>query len=315
MTERKPPRGQARAKTRGQNRKSAARRPPPDAGEPGIWLYGIHTVRAALANPRRRCLRLLATAEAARRLAPAAANGKKSRKSGSSVPTIEGPTIEGPTIEGPTIEGTAIEGPAIEAVARERIDRLLPEGAVHQGLALLAAPLPQPAIQEILALGHAPGGGGENFGRRVVVILDQVTDPQNTGAVLRSAAAFGAAALITTRRHAPPESGTLAKAASGALEHVPYVQVGNLARALEALKSAGFWCLGLSGDAESSLAAADPGGPLALVLGAEGTGLRRLTLEACDVMARLPTQGPIDALNVSNAAAVALYELLARREA
>jgi 23S rRNA (guanosine2251-2'-O)-methyltransferase len=294
MPERKPPRGprgRDRARTGGQSRKPTARRPPPGAAEAGIWLYGSHAVRAALANPRRRCLRLLATAEAGKRLAPALPDGEKSQKSANSIP-------------------------AIETVARERIDHLLPEGAVHQGLALLAEPLPQPAIQELLAPGRAPGSGAEESGRRrVVVILDQVTDPQNTGAVLRSAAAFGAVALITTRRHAAPESGALAKAASGALEHVPYVRVGNLARALDALKSAGFWCLGLSGDAESSLAAADPGGPLALVLGAEGTGLRRLTAEACDVMARLPTRGPIDALNVSNAAAVALYELLGRREA
>jgi 23S rRNA (guanosine2251-2'-O)-methyltransferase len=238
-----------------------------------------------LANPRRRCLRLLATAEAGQRLVPARPDGKNPQK-----------TVSSP--------------PEIETVARERIDQILPEGAVHQGLALLAQPLPQPGLQELLPL----ASGAKGSGRQVVVILDQVTDPQNTGAVLRSAAAFGAAALITTRRHAPPESGTLAKAASGALEHVPYVQVGNLARALDALKSAGFWCLGLSADAESNLAAADPGGPLVLVLGAEGAGLRRLTAEACDIMARLPTQGPIGALNVSNAAAVALYEVLGRAD-
>ncbi len=285
MPERKPSRGRDRAKPRGQSRNAAARRPPPGAGEAGIWLYGVHAVRAALANPRRRCLRLLATAEAGSRLAPASRDDEKSQEPGNSAP-------------------------AIETVARERIDHLLPAGTVHQGLALLAEALPQPAIQELLAASR----GAEESGRWVVVVLDQVTDPQNAGAVLRSAAAFGALALITTRRHAPPESGALAKAASGALEHLPYVQVGNLARALKALKSAGFWCLGLSGEAESSLAEADPGGPLVLVLGAEGTGLRRLTAEACDVMARLPTRGPIDALNVSNAAAVALYELLGRRE-
>ena len=200
--------------------------------------------------------------------------------------------------------------PAIETVARERIDQVLPEGAVHQGLALLAQPLPQPGLQELLPT----ASGAKESGRRVVVILDQVTDPQNTGAVLRSAAAFGAAALITTRRHAPPESGALAKAASGALEHVPYVQVGNLVRALDTLKAKGFWSLGLSGEATQNLTDADPGGPLVLVLGAEGTGLRRLTAEACDIMARLPTRGPIDALNVSNAAAVALYEVLGRAD-
>jgi 23S rRNA (guanosine2251-2'-O)-methyltransferase len=242
-------------------------------------------VRAALANPQRRCLRLLATAEAGKRLAPAPPDSAKPQKLGS-LPL------------------------AVETVARERIDHLLPEGAVHQGLALLAEPLPQPALQELLT----PCGDAEESGRRVVVILDQVTDPQNTGAVLRSAAAFGAAALITTRRHAPPESGALAKAASGALEHVPYVQVGNLVRAMDTLKAKGFWSLGLSGEATQSLTEADPGGPLVLVLGAEGTGLRRLTAEACDIMARLPTRGPIGALNVSNAAAVALYELLGRAE-
>ncbi len=306
MSERKPPRGRAtatpraksRAKLGGGSGKSAAGRPPQGAGDAGIWLYGVHAVRAALANPRRRCLRLLTTAEAGERLAQAMLDGENSQKS----------------------QKFATPTPAIEAVARERIERLLAVGAVHQGVALLAEPLPQPTIQEFLAHGRqsggATGGGPGGPGRRmVVVVLDQVTDPQNTGAVLRSAAAFGAAALITTRRHAPPESGALAKAASGALEHVPYLQVGNLARALDALKAAGFWSLGLSGEATQGLAEADPGGPLVLVLGAEGVGLRRLTAEACDVMARLPTQGPIDTLNVSNAAAVALYELLGRREA
>lgn len=294
MSERKPPRGRATAKSRGGSRKSTAGRPPQGAGDAGIWLYGIHAVRAALANPRRRCRRLLTTAEAGERLAQAMPDGDNSQKSDKS--------------GSPT--------PATETVARERIERLLPVGAVHQGVALLAEPLPQPAIQEFTALGRQSGGVTRESGRRpVVVVLDQVTDPQNTGAVLRSAAAFGAAALITTRRHAPPESGALAKAASGALEHVPYLQVGNLARALDTLKAAGFWSLGLSGEATQGLAEADPGGPLVLVLGAEGVGLRRLTAAACDVMARLPTRGPIDTLNVSNAAAVALYELLGRREA
>ena len=288
MSERKTPRGRARPKTRERSRKSTADRPSTGAAEAGIWLYGAHAVRAALTNPRRCCRRLLTTAEAGKRLGPAVLEGEKPQKSGFPVPVIE-------------------------TVARERIERLLSVGAVHQGLALLAEPLPQPALQEFLAPGRQPGIGNEESGRRpVVVVLDQVTDPQNTGAVLRSAAAFGAAALITTRRHAPPESGALAKAASGALEHVPYLQVGNLARALETLKAAGFWSLGLSGEADRSLAEADPGGPLVLVLGAEGVGLRRLTAEACDVSARLPTRGPIDTLNVSNAAAVALYEVLGR---
>jgi 23S rRNA (guanosine2251-2'-O)-methyltransferase len=255
----------------------------------------------ALANPRRRCRRLLLGPEAAQR---------------------HGPRID--ALLAAQRARDPAEAPSLEAVARGDIARNLPEGAVHQGLALLARPLDQPDLRAVLAGPGAQGVAEERAaegraaegraaeGRAVVVVLDQVTDPQNVGAVLRSAAAFGARALITTRRHAPPESGSLAKAASGALEHVPYLQVGNLARALETLKTAGFWGLGLSGEAERTLAEADPGGALALVLGAEDTGLRRLTREACDVMARLPTRPPIDALNVSNAAAAALYELLGR---
>ncbi len=286
MSERKPPRSRGRPRPGGPAKKTDKRRDPHASGETPVWLYGAHTVIEALANPRRRCRRLLLGPEAAQR--------------------------HGPRIEAFLAARRArdpAEAPSLEAVARGDIARNLPEGAVHQGLALLARPLAQPDLRDVLA---GPGIRGGAEGRVVVVVLDQVTDPQNVGAVLRSAAAFGARAVITTRRHAPPESGSLAKAACGALEHVPYLQVGNLARALETLKTAGFWGLGLSGAAERTLAEADPGGALALVLGAEDTGLRRLTRQACDVMARLPTRPPIDALNVSNAAAAALYEVLGR---
>jgi len=192
--------------------------------------------------------------------------------------------------------------------AAERTDpaalaALLPPGAVHQGLAALVEPLPMVDLAELLEdlPPEAPAR---------LLLLDQVTDPQNVGAILRSAAALGAAGVILTERHAAPESGALAKAASGALDVLPLVRVVNLSRAIEALKQAEFWCLGLAAEGEMTLAEAKPKGRAALVLGAEGTGLRRLTREHCDQLVRLPTQGPIDQLNVSNAAAIALYELL-----
>jgi len=190
-----------------------------------------------------------------------------------------------------------------EVVGRAVLDDLLP-GMVHQGLALSVSPLPQVGLPGLLA---------ELMDRPAVVIaLDHVTDPHNVGAILRSAAAFGAAAVIATSDHAPAESGLLAKSASGALEVVPYLVETNLARALDQLKAANFWCFGLAEDGAKALRAKDAARRTCVVLGAEGQGLRRLTRERCDLLVRLPTRPPITALNVSNAAAVALYELLGR---
>lgn len=274
-----PSRGPARAQApaRGRERKGGART---------VWLYGAHAVLAALENPRRRHRRLLLSPEAARR--------------------------HGARIEALRSAGRSLPEP--EAAAREQIETLLGPESVHQGLALEAAPLAAPDLEAVLA--EALARRGENAPTRgaprdaprpLVLVLDQVTDPHNVGAILRSAAAFGAAAVVVPGHNAAPESGVLAKAASGALEVVPYIEVTNLARALAQMKAAGFWSLGLAGEAERPLAEADPGGPLALVLGAEGSGLRRLTRESCDLLARLPTRPPLGSLNVSNAAAVALY--------
>jgi 23S rRNA (guanosine2251-2'-O)-methyltransferase len=143
--------------------------------------------------------------------------------------------------------------------------------------------------------------------RAVLLVLDQVTDPHNVGAILRSAAAFGAIGIVTQDRHSPPESGVVAKAASGALERMSWVRVVNLARALEDIAQAGFWRIGLTGDAETSLDRALGPARVALVLGAEGPGLRPNTREHCDALARLPISDAVESLNVSNAAAVALY--------
>mgnify|MGYP000058228128 CR=1 FL=1 len=198
--------------------------------------------------------------------------------------------------------GRGTQLPAVETVERDVIDKLVGRDVVHQGIAARVSPLPETDIYEICDLGRARE-------QVCVVVLDQVTDPHNVGAILRSAAAFGAIAVILTERHAAPESGILAKSASGALEHVPLVRVTNLARAMEELKAAGFWCIGLAAEAKQTLSSVKSGGRVAMCLGAEGAGLRRLTRENCDLLVRLPTAGPIDHLNVSNAAAISLYEL------
>ena len=192
-------------------------------------------------------------------------------------------------------------GISAETLSPDAISRALPQGAVHQGIALLCDPLPDLNLEDVVAL-KPPGS-------RLVVVLDQVTDPHNEGAILRSAAAFGAAAVVVQDRHAPPESGVLAKAASGALDLVPRVTVVNIARTLERLGRLGFWRIALASDGDSSLSEAANQGDVALVLGAEGAGLRRLVREHCDVSAHIPIASEIGSLNVSNAAAIAFYEL------
>ncbi|MBL6945989.1 MAG: 23S rRNA (guanosine(2251)-2'-O)-methyltransferase RlmB [Rhodospirillales bacterium] len=191
----------------------------------------------------------------------------------------------------------------VEKTDRREIERLLTPGAVHQGVALLAEPLEEVWLEDVFP---------RDDSRAIALVLDQVTDPRNVGAALRAAAAFGAGAIVMQRRHAPPETGALAKAASGALEVTPLVRVTNLARGLEDLKAAGFWCVGLDGKAETNIGEADISGRIALVLGSEGSGLRRLTLDHCDMVARIPITGKVESLNLATAAAVALYETARR---
>lgn len=241
--------------------------PPRRLGEQ--LLHGLHAVQAAWLNPQRQCHQLWLTAAA----------------TGSFAPVLAAASAAG------------LRRPPPQTVERTMLDGLLP-GAVHQGVVLDAAPLPETSLEALLA--SEP---------KLLLLLDQVTDPHNVGAILRSAAAFGADAVLLTDRHAPGQGGVLAKTASGALEHVPLITVVNLARTLESLRATGYWCIGLAEEGDQDIAAHDLSGKTALVLGAEGEGLRRLTRERCDVLARLPTQGAIGSLNVSNAAAVALYEV------
>jgi 23S rRNA (guanosine2251-2'-O)-methyltransferase len=181
--------------------------------------------------------------------------------------------------------------------------RLVARDAPHQGMVIEVEPLAEQWLDDVLA--DAPEGS-------LLLVLDQVTDPQNVGAILRSAAAFGVAGIVTQDRHSPPEGGVVAKAASGALERVPWIRVVNLSRALDEIGEAGFWRIGLAGDAEQTLAEALGPPRVALVLGAEGPGLRPNTREHCDALAKLPIADAIESLNVSNAAAVALYAARAR---
>jgi 23S rRNA (guanosine2251-2'-O)-methyltransferase len=201
-----------------------------------------------------------------------------------------------------TLDGTLPPDFPLELAGPEDLARLVARDAPHQGLVLECDPLDDLFIEDVLS-GDAD---------RPIIVLDSVTDPHNVGAILRSAAAFNAAAIITQDRHAPSEGGVLGKAASGALEVVPWVRVVNLSRALEELAEAGYWRIGLAGEAEATLSEALPSGPVALVLGAEGEGLRANVAGHCDALARLPISAAMESLNVSNAAAIALYAIATR---
>jgi len=201
-----------------------------------------------------------------------------------------------------TLDGELPADFTIEYAQAADLGRLVARDAPHQGLVLECDCLEDIFLDEVL----------DGDPSRPLVVLDQVTDPHNVGAILRSAAAFNAAAIITQDRHAPPESGTLAKSASGALEVVPWIRVVNLARALEEIAEAGYWRIGLAGEASATLGQAMSAGPIALVLGAEGEGMRQNIAQHCDALARLPISEAMESLNVSNAAAIALYAVATR---
>ncbi|MBS0251451.1 MAG: 23S rRNA (guanosine(2251)-2'-O)-methyltransferase RlmB [Proteobacteria bacterium] len=196
--------------------------------------------------------------------------------------------------------------PPVEHVSPRDLDSLLGPDTVHQGAALETEPLPEPDWHDLAASANG----------RPLIVLDQVTDPHNVGAILRSSAVFGASGLVMTRRHSPPLNGVLAKSASGALELIPVALVANLARALDELKAVGFAVVGLDGQGEQTIEALDWSKPTALVMGSEGKGLRELTRKTCDCLARITTDDALASLNVSNAAAIALHAaLIARKQA
>jgi len=240
----------------------------------GLWLFGLHAVEMALANPNRRIDRLLATPEAAQKLS----NKNLTRAQLS----------------------------YLEPADRSAIDEAVGPDKVHQGVAVKVQPLPDMDTHDSLE-------GLSSDEPALIVALDHVTDPHNVGAVLRSASAFGARALLTTKHNAPDETGVLAKSASGALESVPIVRVTNLGRSIKDYQDAGFWVVGLDASGNDEIDKMEMPSRCVLVLGAEGEGLRPGVRSACDFMARLPMTGPMESLNVSNAAAVSMFEWMRQR--
>lgn len=233
-----------------------------------LWIFGRHACFSALVNPKRKIHQILLT--------------KSSKEEFLSLHLSK---------------STALPAPQI--VDTRVLESIVGENAVHQGIALELSPLEEPSLEEICKKASE---------RAIILVLDQVTDIQNIGAILRSAAAFGINALVLTEYNAPTETGAMARAASGALELIPIVRATNLAQALDALKDHGFWCVGMDGEAKASLEEISKFEKLALVMGAEGKGMRRLTKKHCDLLVKIPIHKQMESLNVSNAAAIALYE-------
>lgn len=238
------------------------------ATDGSYWIYGVHAAQMAMANPNRRIKRIFTTREQAAYL------------------------LREP------------HHPPVEILEPKEIALTVGADAVHQGVALNVAPLEPPDLFDIFRLESHHASAQQ---KRPLLLLDQVTDPHNVGAILRSAAAFDAAAVIVPKDHSPRETGVMAKAASGALDIVPLVYVTNLAQAIRDIKDAGYWVAGLDGSAKTLFMDAKLTRNTALVMGAEGKGLRRLSAELCDTLVKLPIASHMESLNVSNAAAIALF--------
>lgn len=259
-------RGPSRPKPTMTGRRQARSGPPAGHEDGPVWYYGHHAVAAALDNPLRPCIRLLTTKSAQEKL---------------------GRLVERP-------------GLVVEEVQPARLNALLGEEPIHQGVALEVGPLPPRPLDSLLA-GLPP--------QAILLALDEIGDPRNLGAILRSAAAMDVAGVIMPSRRTAPLGAACAKAASGAVDIVPLVEVVNLSQALVSLKDAGFWIVGLEATADTALEQVPHADRRVLVLGGEGRGLRRLVAESCDLLARLPIAARIESLNVSVAAGIALYEL------
>lgn len=237
----------------------------------GLLLYGKHPVAAAIANAQRQIAVIYATPENTAEIKSLCLAAGRSEN-------------------------------LVKTAERKEIDRMLPPDAVHQGLAAQVKELPAYDITDVCAM-------AENQDHCHVLILDQVTDPQNIGAIIRSCVAFDTLALIVQDKNSPVESGAMAKASAGMIEQLPIARVTNLSRAIEALKEAGFWVIGMDGYARTTVDKVNKSGKTAIIMGSEGKGMRRLIEEACDLTVRLPISDKVESLNVATAAAITLYEI------